>query len=155
MKYSVPVEGFAENQVVIETPGVFSGAKLLLNGQPAPKGEKRGQFVLRRDDGTEVTAKFKGMFLDSIPQVVIDDNEVIKVVEPLKWYQWLWAGLPILLIFMGGFIGAIFGVIATSFSARVYRSDMVPAAQYLVVGFITVVAVVLYFIIALIIASML
>ena len=155
MKYSVPVEGFSENQVVIETPGMFSGAKLLLNGQPAPKGEKRGQFVLRRDDGTEVTAKFKGMFLDSIPQVVIDDKEVIKVVEPLKWYQWVWAGLPILLIFTGGAIGAIFGVIATSISARVYRSEMATAVQYLLVGVITFVAVMLYLVIALMIASML
>ena len=154
MQYPVTIEGFEVSEIVLETPGIFSGAKLLVNGQPAPKGEKRGQYLLQQDDGTQVPAKLKGSFLDPVPQIVINDK-VIKVVEPLKWYQWIWAGLPILLIFIGGFIGAIFGVVATSFSTRVFRSEMSAVLQYVLVGVISIVAVVVYFIIALMISSVL
>lgn len=155
MQYPVPVEGFEESQIVIETPGFFSSAKLLINGQPAPKGSKRGQYLLQRNDGTEVKAKLKSMFLDPVPQVVINDDQVVKLVEPLKWYQWIWAGLPILLVFAGGVLGAILGMVATSFSTRIFRSEMDTAAQYAVVAVISIVAVVTYFIIVLIISGML
>ncbi len=154
MQYRVPIDGFEVNQVTIKTAGFFSGPKLLLNDQPAPKGSKRGQFVLQRDDGVEVTAKLKGTFLDPVPQVVIDDD-VIKVVETLPWYQWIWAGLPILLIFVGGFIGAIFGVIATSVSVRVFRSEIGTIGQYVLVAVISGAATLFYLIIAVIIATLL
>jgi len=76
-------------------------------------------------------------------------------LEPLKWYQWAWAGWPILLIFSGGAIGAVFGIIATSINVRLFRSELAPIVQYLAVAGVSGVAVALYFVIALAIQSLL
>ncbi len=155
MQYSVPVEGFTDDQIILETAGFFSGPKLLLNGEPAQRGEKRGQYVLPRDDGSEITLKLKNVFFDPVPQIVTNEDQVIKVIEPLKWYQWVWSSLPILLVFMGGAIGAIFGLIAASISIRVFRSQMNTAVQYIVVAVISIIAVIAYVILAMLIASLL
>jgi hypothetical protein len=95
----------------------------------------------------EVPAKFKGVLLDPVPQVVID-GQVIRVVEPLRWYQWIWAGLPILLIFGGGAIGGALGFLATSVNTRIFRSEMDGFAQYGLVAITSFGAVVVYFILA-------
>ena len=77
------------------------------------KGAKRGEYLIQRDDGSEAIAKLKYRFLDPVPNVVVDEAE-IKVVEPLQWYQWLWAGLPILLVFGGGALGGALGFLAAN-----------------------------------------
>ena len=154
MQYPVQTEGFQAQQLTLETAGLFSGAKLLLNGQPVPKGAKRGEFMVKRDDGTEVTAKFKPIFLDPVPQIIINDSQTVKVVEPLQWYQWLWAGLPIALIFVGGVLGGLFGFIATTLSIRIFRSEMSSGLQYLAVGGISVLAVVSYLVVAILVTGL-
>ena len=154
MQYPVQTEGFQAQQLTLETAGLFSGAKLLLNGQPVPKGAKRGEFIVKRDDGTEVTAKFKPIFLDPVPQIIINDSQTVKVVEPLQWYQWLWAGLPIALIFVGGVLGGLFGFIATTLSIRIFRSEMSSVPQYLAVGGISVLAVVSYLVVAILVTGL-
>lgn len=152
MQYPVHARGFEGRQLVLETPGLFSSAKLLLDGRPAPKGPRRGQFLLRRLDGTEAIAKSLNTFFDPVPQVMID-NEIVKVVEPLKWYQWIWAGLPILLIFVGGALGAVLGLMATGLNARIFRSELNRMMQYLAVAAVSVMAVVIYFILVVTLTS--
>jgi len=154
MQYPVQTEGFQAQQLTLETAGLLSGAKLLLNGQPAPQGAKRGEFIVKRDDGTEVTAKFKPIFLDPVPQIIINDSQTITVVESLNWYQWLWAGLPIALIFVGGIMGGLFGFIATTLSIRIFRSDISPVLQYLAIGGISVLAVVSYLVVGILITGL-
>lgn len=129
MQYSVPLQGVEVSQVKVELPGLFSGAKLVVNGMPAPKAAKRGEYIIHRDDGSQMTARLKNKFLDPVPDVVIN-GETIKIVDPLKWYQWIWAGLPILLIFVGGLLGAGLGLVATSINTRIFRSDTIGVGQY-------------------------
>ena len=119
----------------------------MIDGRPAAKGKKRGEYILPGEDGRQKIVKFKNKFLDPVPELMIDNME-IKLTEPLKWYQWLWAGLPVLLIFTGGFIGAFIGFIATSISARIFRSAEGKITQYLVVALVSISAVVVYFIVA-------
>jgi hypothetical protein len=66
-------------------PGFFSGPRLLVDGEPAPKGPKRGQMLLRRDDGSQVIATWKPRFLD-LTQLVVD-GQALNIIEPLKWYE--------------------------------------------------------------------
>jgi len=153
MQYKVEAEGFESQQVAVESAGVVTAAKILLNGQPAPKGKKRGEFLLTRDDGQEVVAKFGANFLDQVPAIIIDGKK-INLVEPLKWYQWVWAGWPIALVFVGGAIGAVLGVIATSINVRLFRSEMTAVTQYILVAVISGLAVILYLVIALLIQSL-
>ena len=75
MRYPVPVEGFRQRPVELETAGLLSGARLLQNGEPAAKGPKRGSFTLIRDDGTEVIARVRPSFLvDPVPAIQIGDQ---------------------------------------------------------------------------------
>ena len=89
MEYSVDAEGFEDGHLTVRTGGLFSGPRLLLNDQLAPKGQKRGEFLLTRGDGTEVVTCVRNTnTIDPVPQVIVEDK-MIPIVEPLKWYQWI------------------------------------------------------------------
>lgn len=146
MQYPLTVPGFENRQLVVESSGIWSGAKLLIDGEPAPKGPKRGQFVLHRFDGSEAIAQFRGTnFLDPIPQVVID-GKPFSATEPLKWYQWLWCGLPFVLAIIGGALGGLFGGIACAINGRVFRYNLNGLAKYLLTGLVSLGAVVAFLI---------
>ena len=54
-----------------------------------------------------------------LPQLIVD-GQTIHVAEPLKWYVWVWSGLPIMLIFIGGAIGALAGIIGFSINTNIF-----------------------------------
>ena len=146
MEYPLTLPGFEGRRLVVQTGGLFSGSKLMIDGRPAPKGPKRRQLLLRRDDGAEVIAQLRTTnFVDPVPQVVID-GQTIALAEPLKWYHWLWAGLPLSLVFIGGLLGGISGGLATYVNGRIFRSDLSGFAKYAVAGFFSVSAVIAYFV---------
>ena len=154
MSYAVNIEGF-EGQSIGVNVGFWTGAKLLVNGEPAPKGSKRGEMLLQRNDGTQLIAKWKPQVLGlDVPQLVAD-GKLIKLVEPLKWYQLIWGGWPILMIFMGGALGAIVGVIGFLINTRIFRANLNGVVKYLATGIISVLAVVVYFVMAVIFSSLL
>jgi hypothetical protein len=70
-------------------PGFFSGAKLLVNGEPAPRGPERGQMILPRDDVTAeiVTWESNPMWLN--PPILLVGKARINIIEPLHWYDWM------------------------------------------------------------------
>jgi len=80
---------------------------------------------------------------------VIFGNETIVLARPLTWYEYIWIGLPILLVFAGGGIGALVGVMVTYTSARIFRSDRGALAKYGITALISVVAVVAFVILVL------
>jgi hypothetical protein len=82
-----------------------------------------------------------------VPHLVVDDK-VINLVEPLKWYQWMWGGLPIALIFIGGVLGAIAGIIGFTINIKVFRTELNSVLKYVVSGIVSILAVVTYFIAA-------
>jgi hypothetical protein len=150
MRYPVQLEDFQGQNVEVEV-SFWSGSKLLVNGELAPKGEKRGEFALQRNDGKQAVATWKPQALGfDDPQLVID-GEPVQFVEPLKWYQWVWGGIPVLLIFVGGFLGAIFGFLAFMLNAKVFRADMSGVMKYVITAVISFLAVVGYLVIAIII----
>ena len=134
--------------------GFWAGPKLLVNGISAPKGSKRGEMTLQRNDGKQATAKWKPQALGlDVPQLIVD-GEVITLVEPLKWYQLVWGGLPILLIFIGGALGGATGFIGFSANTKIFRKEMSDVLEYLATGAVSVLAVVAYFIVATIFSLM-
>ena len=95
MNYPINIEGFEGQTLEMKPSGMWAGPQLLVNGQPAPKGPKRGQMLLRRTDGSEAVATWKPQFMGlDVPRLDVDGKQ-INVVEPLKWYAWVWSGLPI------------------------------------------------------------
>ena len=154
MRYSLNLKGF-EGQDLKVNVGFWTGSKLLVNDMPVQKGKNRGEMLLQRNDGQQVTAywKMQGLGFD-VPQLVVD-NEVIKIVEPLQWYEWLWGGLPIFLVFIGGFFGALTGLLGFYFNAQIFRTKLNGFLKFLVSGVISGLAVVVYFIVASVISLVL
>jgi len=152
MQYNIEAEGFEGRELFLEAAGMFAGPKFMIDGSLAPKGNKRGEFLLTRNDGQEVIAKFGFNFMDIVPPILIDGKKT-NLLEPLKWYQWVWAGWPILLLFAGGALGAILGVIATNINVRLFRSEMTPVVQYLAVAGVSGIVSIFYFMISIAIRS--
>jgi hypothetical protein len=152
MQYPVEIEGFEGQSIEIKAPGFLSGPKLLVDGQPAPKGPKRNQMLLRHSSGTEMVASWKPRLLGlDVPSLVVED-QTISVVDSLKWHEWLWCALPMLLIFGGGAIGASIGFIGLYINIKLFRSSLQGAAKYLVTGAVFVASFIIYGILAVLIA---
>jgi hypothetical protein len=152
--YKPTIEGF-EGQDIQVNIGFFSGAKLFINGSPASKGKKRGEMILQQNDGKEVIATWKAQFLGiDVPQLVVD-HKAITLVPPLKWYQWVWGGWPILLVTIGGALGAILGLIGFSINSRIFRAEISEGLKFVVTAVISFLCVAAYFVAALGIALLL
>ena len=102
--------------------------------------KKLDQYLLRRNDGTTLTARLQPAKLGSILEVVVGD-QVISVMEPLTWYQWIWIGFPFLLVVGGGCIGGAIGGACAMINLRLFRSQANPFAQYAATGVVSAVAI--------------
>jgi hypothetical protein len=139
------IPGFEGRKIELRPAGAFTGVKLFVDGEQV-KG-KWGKFSLRRNDGTEAQAQLRSNIVDPIPQLVVD-GKVYASVKPLAWYEMVWSGLPILLLFVGGALGAFCGLVAAYSNSRIFRTGMHPALKYLVTGAISVAALVIWLIAA-------
>ncbi|MBX0330885.1 hypothetical protein K2Z83_24825 [Oscillochloris sp. ZM17-4] len=144
MNYPINLEGFEGQSISVQTASFLAGPKLLVNGQTAAKGPKRNQMLLRRNDGREVVADWKPQFMGlDVPQIVVDGSTV-SVTEPLKWYVWVWSGLPIILILIGGLIGAVAGMIGFSINTSIFRSAWPAMAKFGLTAIVSLTTVVAY-----------
>lgn len=150
MSYLANIEGF-EGQKIETRVSFWTGAKLFVNGVPAPRGLRRGEMILQRNDGRQVYARWKPQILGlDVPQLIID-GKTINFADPLKWYQWVWSALPILLVFFGGLLGGVAGVVAFSINTGIFRSTMNGTVKYVVTGVVSILAVVIYWVVGTII----
>jgi hypothetical protein len=144
VNYPITLEGFEGQAIDVQTAGFLTGPKVLINGQPAAKGPKRGQMILRRNDGRDVVAVWKPQFLGlDVPQLAVD-GKAIQVAEPLPWYVWVWSALPIILIFIGGALGAMAGMVGFSINTSIFRSSWPGPAKFGLTAVVSVVTVIVY-----------
>jgi hypothetical protein len=117
----VTIPGFKRQKVEVIPPGFFKGLQLLLNGQPAARGERRGEYLLTDDQGQVVRARFRNQaFGLDYPQLEVG-KQTLNIVEPLKWYWWVVAVLPLLLVTFGGALGGLIGLIVAWGNIRLLR----------------------------------
>jgi len=148
MRYPLQLEGFEGQSVEVQPSGLFAGPRLLVNGQPARPAPKRGQVLLRRNDGREVIVIWKPQLLGlDVPQLWMDGMRV-NVVEPLKWYVWVWSALPVLLVLIGGALGALAGFIGFGINTKIFRSGLPGLAQFGLSLLVSLAAVVVYLVAA-------
>ena len=149
MRYPIQIPGFEGQKIEVEPKGLFFNAKLTINGELAPEGERHNEIILTRNDGEQVIARWKHNFLGlDIPKLVVE-QKLIPVVEPLRWYEWVWSGLPLLLIIHGGALGVVIGWIIFSMNIKVFRSDKSTLAKYLLTGGFSITSLFLYLALAL------
>jgi hypothetical protein len=143
MELAINHEKLHGRMFTVRTASFFRAPRLLSGGMPVQG--KRGTYTVRDNQGKEITIKLKGNFLDPIPKLAIDGQE-LQLAPPLAWYEYVWMGLPIILVFAGGALGAIFGMSAAYASSRIFRSERGTASKYLISGLFSVAAVVGFFI---------
>jgi hypothetical protein len=143
MKSRIQIEGF-ENQVIeVEHPGLFNNARILVNGSSAST-VKRNEFILKRSDGRETVVKIKpSVFSDALSLQV--DGKTTRIVEPLPWYQYLLSCVPVIFIFLSP-VGWLITSGLILANMRIFRSKMSQPLKYVVVLAIGFVSPVLYLI---------
>jgi hypothetical protein len=137
MNIAVSHPSFVKQQLAVRPAGWLSGPRVLLNSVTIKSS--KGIYVVRNDAGAEVSVRLKSTFVDPIPTLTLDDEKVA-LARKLKWYEYVWIGIPILLIFTGGALGAGIGVFAFYSSSRIIRSDRSTTAKYILTGVISVCA---------------
>jgi len=142
---------FQGRRLMVRTASWFRGPRLVVDGSEV-KG-KRGRFILRDNQGQEVTVRLISNHIDPIPKVTVG-NRSIELARPLEWYEYVWMGLPILLVFHGGALGAVCGVVAIQSSAQVFRGEGGKARKFLLSGLISVGALLGYFVLLVIFFSL-
>ena len=134
MSYPITLEGFEDQTVEVVAPGLLSSPKLLLNGQPAPKGPGYSQMTLSRSDGNSVIATWKPQMMGfDVPQLVVA-GKTIRVVKPLAWYEWGWCLVTVLVLCGYGWLGAVLAVVVFFFDLKLFRTGLHPALKYLAVA---------------------
>jgi hypothetical protein len=141
MRYPLTVEGFEGRQLEVESR-LFGRPRLWLDGETPPRGPKRGHFLLRRDDGSELVVQLKPAMMDTLPKVFID-GEPYHLARPLAWYEMLWAGIPLLLYLFGGILGSLLGVAGALVNRNLLRSERGAVARYTLTGGVTLLCFVL------------
>jgi hypothetical protein len=138
MEYPVKIEGFEGHRLAVTSDEFISNSKLLMDGQPAPSGEKRGEFILHRKSGSKVIAQLTSSYLgfDPVPRLTID-GKVIQVMPPLDRFEWVWSAIPLILFFTGGLLGTLFGILGFAFNVRVFRTQRSNLQKFLLTAMIT------------------
>jgi hypothetical protein len=130
MGYKVNPDGFdgQDMEVVIS---FWTGPKLLINGKKAETGPKRGQMMLKRNDGKEVVAMFKQkMFGSDVPMLEVDGKS-IELAKPLTWQQWIFVGSPAVILFFGGALGAVLAMLGLYLNLKLFRSELNNVLKYI------------------------
>jgi hypothetical protein len=145
MHYKLELEGFEGQDIEVVPPGFFSSARLMVNGEPAPKYGLTGTMVLIRNDTTAVEAKWVPAALGLDTPLLSVDGKIIAFSEPLKWYSWAWASWSlVVLIIVGNVLGMLVGLIAVLFNVQTLRSGLPLWVRYIVVGAISLLALLVY-----------
>jgi hypothetical protein len=142
MDYPFEHPDFQGRSLAVRTSGFFGAARLVVDG--AEIVGTKGKFPLHDNQGNPRELKLKANFLDPIPKVDLDGT-TIDLARSLTWYEYTWMGLPIVLVVAGGALGALFGILATYSSARIFRGDRAAGAKYAISGLISLGAVAGFF----------
>jgi hypothetical protein len=145
MQIEIKHPAFKAQRLSVETASFLTGPKLLLDGVVVKRNGR--SYLVASDTGQEVPVKVIYNFLDPIPKVKIGE-ETIELAKPLQWYEYVWIGIPMLLVFAGGALGGFVGVGSTVVNGRIFRSDRGPLSKYALAAATTVAGTAVFFVIA-------
>ena len=146
-RYAILIPGFEDHQVILK-PASFSRAKILFDGKVVQKEKDSKNFQVTSNEGFIAKIEMRPSILDPLPKVWVD-AEKLDIAPPIKWYQWIWIFVPlVVLLVLGTIVGAVFGIPAVLINIQVFRSRMSPILRYVVSVLITILAVTLYMVTA-------
>jgi hypothetical protein len=147
MDYPVEIPQLAGRRVVVQTGSGFAGPKLLLDGIPVAR--ERGCYRISDASGQVVEIRLKNRFFDTLPFVEVNRRQGILLAPPLRWFEYLWALTPFLLILVGGAVGGAIGGAASYANLAIFRTERPPAPKFALTALISLGAFVGYALIAL------
>jgi hypothetical protein len=145
MRIEVKHPAFKSQRLSVETSSLLAGPKLLLNGAIVKR--QKGRYPVVSDSGAQMLIQMRYNLIDPVPAFTIGED-ALKLVEPFRWYEYVWSGLPILLVYAGGALGGLVGGVATMANGRIFRSERRSIAKYGLAGLTTVSAVGVFFALA-------
>jgi hypothetical protein len=133
-----------QNSIFELHASIWSGKYTLLkDGIPVERSTEKGRpFLIPDNAGREVRA-YPKRTSDFAPALEIN-GERFRVVRLLKWYQYAIGALPLGLLFIGGAMGGVVGVVGTMLSYEILRQDGSAAIKYLKLAGIVIGSFVLY-----------
>jgi hypothetical protein len=144
--YSTHVDELDPPELTVEHSPWTGRARLLVGGVEAERLSGRGQrFRARRRGSGDAEVVVKSAFHDPVPVLVVDGREH-RLARPLLWYEYVIGGIPLLLLFVGGALGALAGVLAAYANFRILRGDRPGAIKGVLVLLTTAAAAVAYLI---------
>lgn len=146
MKYQLMLNPETQLTLVTGFGGKFTA---FINGNKAE--QKNGHFYIPVNNENKVLTIKRGM-LENIPKVTFDGQQLL-LVKKLKAYEWGISSLSLLLVFIGGALGGIIGVLGLLYSAKVFRSELPQVVKILLSIAISILAAGLYFVIAAVLFS--
>lgn len=148
-----------DNKLVLKV-SIWGESKLFLNDEKLRQinGKfsffKKEQYSLSKNLNTDFEIKLLPRFYDPVPNFEVNGQK-IEIVKPLKWYQYVWFVLPILLISQGGFMGIIIGVFALKANTSMFREDKPTWLKYLLTFGVSILCSIIYLILVMILALVL
>ena len=138
-RYLIKIPGFGKQRIELEISGFLGKNRILLNGNPAEKGHRKDEFILYQPDGVRVSAQLQSTFFDAIPKVIVQ-GEAYDILPPLTWYQYVFAGLSLILVLYGGGYGGLLGMISFLINIRLLRSSYPRSFRLLLILFMNMLA---------------
>ncbi len=101
-----------------------------------------GAVRVEDDNGEDVRIVLRRAF-NRFPKIEID-GQPVNLGRGFAWYEWIWIGLPLLLIVVGGVIGAIVGALTATYNAHIFRTQKSVGVGFGFSAMSTVVGIVLW-----------
>ncbi len=146
-RYPVNIPGCENKKVEVQIAGFVTPVKIFVNDEPALPGKRRNELVLKGKGGKPVSVYVQSAFFDTIPRLRVA-GQTIHIAPPLKWYQYVWSGIPLILVLYGGMLGAILALIGFIFNVRLSRSNLSPLLRFAAIGGVTILVWAIYFVLA-------
>lgn len=127
MSLSVELPGFSQQK--IELQAGFWGNSLKVNGEKAPKGSGKLEFLVKDDEGTEQTLTLKPKGID-LP-VLSHNGEEYYFAKPVPKAAMIFAAILFIPLFAGGALGGGLAGGGFMLSMQMFRSDKSTGVQYL------------------------
>jgi len=144
---------FVSRRLKVETAGWWRAPRLYQRGVPVPAS--RGVYLVTTDAGETAPIRMRWDFIDPVPRLRLGQR-TLTLARPLRWYEYLWLGLPLLLLaFKGGVVGGLIGALAMHCNGQLFRRQTLPGRRYLLTGLLSLGAIAIFAFLALLLRAVL
>lgn len=143
MKFNFKLDD--KTEIEIERSSFLGKTQVKVNGESVEKQIEGNYYPIRQGKGKNKVKQMKilGSSYDGVPRVYID-GEKVQAARKLFWYELLVSCAPLVLVFMGGTLGAVLGATGTVVCLNVIRREYSYFYRLLLILAITLITVALY-----------